>query len=276
MRKSNGVSFILDKKSQADFLSAAVRKLPRVKGFGILIRMLADRFEHESISLEKEVYGSQMRLRTNDLLGRALLFAPNYWDRRERKTIKRIVRPGDYVLDIGANIGWYTLFLATLVGPEGTVDAIEAEQFNADELRHNVALNSARQVAIHQIGVSDKEETLSLMLNTTGNAGGHSFYDQSHIPEPEIQKIACVPLSTITVGRKARFMKFDIEGFEHRVLKAFFHDTPKDAWPDYLMVEDNPDRREDDAISLCEDAGYRVFEQFETNVFLRLVEDYAN
>jgi FkbM family methyltransferase len=239
-----------------------------VKGLGILIRLIADRFENQPITLEKDVLGSRMRLRTDDLIGRALIFAPNYWDRRERKIIKRIINTGDYVVDIGANIGWYTLFLAKLVGPLGQVDAIEAEQANADELRHNVAINSARQVTIHQVGVSDKNETLALMLNTTGNAGGHSFYDQSHIPNPVIQKISCVPLSTITAGRRARFMKLDIEGFEHRVLRQFFQETPKDAWPEYLMVEDNPGRREEDAIKLCAEHGYEIFDVADTNIFL--------
>jgi len=261
---------ILDKKTVANVVSSAVRGLPRIKGLGILIRLIGDRFQNQPIVLEKKVLGSRLRLRTDDLLGRALIFAPNYWDRRERKIIERIVKAGDYVVDIGANIGWYTLFLAKLVGPKGRVDSIEAEQANADELRHNVQINSARQVTIHQVGVSDKKETLGLMLNTTGNAGGHSFYDQSHIADPVVQKISCVPLSTITAKRRPKFMKLDIEGFEYRVLRKFFEDRPKKDWPEYLMVEDNPERREDDAIQLCVEKGYRVLERFTPNVFLRI------
>jgi FkbM family methyltransferase len=230
---------------------------------------MADRFKNDSIVLEKDVFGNRMRLRTDDAIGRTLIFSPNYYDRLERKIVRSIVRPGDYVVDVGANIGAYTLFLASLVGDSGQVDAIEAEQKNAEELRHNVALNAARQIAIHQVGVSDKKETLALMLNTVGNAGAHSFFDQSDIPNPAIQRISCVPLSTITQGRCARFMKLDIEGFEHRVLRQFFRDTPRQAWPGYLMVEDNPDRREDDAIQLCT-TDYRVIDRIETNVFLRL------
>jgi FkbM family methyltransferase len=152
----------------------------------------------------------------------------------------------------------------------GQVDSIEAEAFNANELRHNVALNSVDQVTIHQVGVSDKHETLTLLLNTTGNAGGHSFYDQSHIAEPETRKIACVPLSSIIQGRRAKFIKLDIEGFEHRVLRQFFDDVPKDMWPQYMMVEDNPGRREGDAIQLAAQRGYKVFQQVDQNVFLTL------
>jgi FkbM family methyltransferase len=259
-----------DRETLVSLISGLVRRIPRVKGLGIFISLIADRFKDDDIAIEKPVLRSMMRLRTNDLIGRSLIFTPNYFDWRERRIINEIVRPGDYVVDVGANIGAYALFLSKLVGPSGHVDAIEAEEKNARELRHNIALNSAEQVTVHQVGVSDKKEILSLMLNTTGNAGGHSFYDQSHIPNPETQSIACVPLSIITAGRRARFMKLDIEGFEHRVLRQFFQDTPKNVWPEYLMVEDNPERREDDAIKLCTEQGYDIIALPNANTFLRL------
>ena len=257
-------------ETAARVLSAFLSPIPRVKGFGIVISAIAERFKDAPIQIEKSVFGRRMRLRTNDLIGRALIFTPNYYDRHERRVIRSIVKPGDYVVDVGANIGTYTLILAGLVGPSGHVDAIEAERFNADELRHNVQLNHMNQVVVHEVGISDKRETLELLLNTTGNAGGHSFFDQSHIADPQIQLIRCVPLSNITQNRRPKFMKLDIEGFEYRALRALFHERPKGLWPQYLMVEDNPSRREDDAIKLCIENGYDQFATVKPNVFLRL------
>jgi FkbM family methyltransferase len=250
--------------------SATLSRLPRVKGFGMLIAAIAHQFRNDPIIVHKSVFGSRMRFRTDDLIGRMMIFSHNYYDPQERRLIRSIVRKGDYVVDIGANIGVYTLLLSRLVGPSGLVDAIEAERRNAAELRYNLELNSVRNVRVYQVGVSDKQETLELLLNTTGNAGGHSFYDQSHIQEPETQTIECRPLSTLVSDRSPKFMKLDIEGFEHRVLNRFFVDRDRSVWPEYLMVEDNPLRREADAVGLCVQNGYSILKTVNLNVFLRL------
>lgn len=265
----------LNSEKAARVLSAFLSPIPRMKGFGIVISAIAECFKDEPIQIEKSVFGKRMRLRTDDLIGRALIFTPNYYDREERRLISSIIKPGDYVVDVGANIGTYTLILAGLVGTNGCVDAIEAEKLNAEELRHNVQLNQMTHVVIHEVGISDKPEILQLLLNTTGNAGGHSFFNQPHIAEPQIQLIRCVPLSDIIQNRRPKFMKLDIEGFEYRALRALFHDRSKNLWPQYLMVEDNPTRRENDAIKLCIENGYDEFATVRPNVFLRLGDAWS-
>lgn len=259
-----------DIETAVKLLSNTVGSLPRVKGFGVVISIIAQRFKDSHIVVERSVFGSRMRLRTNDLIGRMLIFSPNYYDRKELRIVKSILVPGDYAVDVGANIGVYTLFFAKLVGVTGHVDAIEAEAKNAADLRHNIALNEVEHVTVYNVGVSDKRETLQLLLNTTGNAGGHSFYDQSHILNPQTQETVCVKLAEIVSGRRPKLMKLDIEGFEYRVLRAFFQDTPRNFWPEFVMVEDNPSRRENDAVELCLGKGYSLIQAITPNVFLRL------
>lgn len=211
-----------------------------------------------------------MLLDPSDYIGNCLIFTPQWYDSRERRLIEKTLSHGDYVIDVGANIGAYTLIFADLVGPSGMVTAIEAEKKNAQRLRYNINLNNMWWVDIENFGVSDKEEILSLLLNSTGNAGGHSFYKQNDTDEPPIQKVQCRPLSDFIDREKSpKLMKLDIEGFEYRVLNRFFDDQPESKWPKFILLEDYPLRREDDAVSLCLSRGYRIIKRYDANVFMR-------
>ena len=255
------------------FLVLIVRSItapiPRIKGLGILFGLVANMFRRHDVTVEVPVLGSRMRLNTSDLIGNMLIFTPNYYDHAERSWLRKIVKPGDYVIDVGANIGAYSLFLARLVTSTGSVIAIEAEQRNAALLHQNIKLNGLNWVVVKQIGVSDKEEVLSLLLNSTGNAGAHSFFEQSDTAAPPTQQVTCKPLLDIIGPRTPKFMKLDIEGFEHRVLARYFADAPQQSWPQYILLEDFPERREADSVALVTSVGYAKIGQQDHNVLLK-------
>lgn len=245
-------------------------RLPRIKGLGIILALIANSFRRKNLcDVEVSVFGRKMLLRPSDLIGSYLIFTPQWFDYRERRFIQNILSKGDYVIDVGANIGAYTLIFADLVGSSGMVTAIEAEHENAKQLRHNVDINSMHWVNVLNLGVSDKKETLSLLLNSTGNAGGHSFYEQSDTKHPPVQEVQCRPLSELIDNAKTpKLIKLDIEGFEFRVLRKYFDDIPNYQWPKFILLEDNPLRREADAVSLVLSQGYKIIERFDANVFL--------
>lgn len=258
------------KRASADVVSRIIAPLPRIKGLGIPLSKIARLFSSSDVVLTRTVFGSKMKLRANDLIGNMLLFTPNYYDRKERNFVSDHVRPGDYVVDVGANIGVYTLMLAKLTGERGSVTAIEAEPLNASRLRENLALNSVQNVDIQNFGVSDKKEKLTLMLNLTGNAGGHSFYSQNNGDELRTIDIQCYPLLDLLLSdRRPKFMKLDIEGFEYRVLKTYFSSARNELLPEFIMLEDDPDRRESDAVALCLENRYEVINRFDNNVMLK-------
>ena len=245
-------------------------RLPRIKGLGRILALIAHSFRLKNLcDIEVSVFGRKMLLRPSDLIGSYLIFTPQWYDYRERRFIQNILLKGDYVIDVGANIGAYTLILADLVGSSGMVTAIEAEQENAKQLRHNININNMHWVNVHNFGVSDKNEVLSLLLNSTGNAGGHSFYEQNDTKQPPVQEVQCRPLSELIDNAKTpKLIKLDIEGFEFRVLLKYFDDIPNYQWPKFILLEDNPLIREADAVSLVLSRGYKIIERFDANVFL--------
>src|ERR1700742_1039122 len=72
----------------------------------------------------------------------------------------QIIRPGDFIVDAGANIGSHTLFFARKVGPTGHVLAFEPQRIVFQTLCANMALNSIVNVECFQQGLSDQPGTL--------------------------------------------------------------------------------------------------------------------
>jgi hypothetical protein len=170
-------------------------RLPRIKGLGIILAIIAGTFRRQKLSsVEVLVFRKKMLLDPSDAISNCLIFTPQWYDVRERLFVEKILNKNDYVIDVGANIGAYTLLFAELVGPTGKVTAIEAERNNAERLQHNLEINKILCVDLHNVGVSDKDEILTLLLNGDGNAGAHSFYKQSSSRGMSEQKVQCHPL----------------------------------------------------------------------------------
>ena len=113
-----------------------------------------------------EIEGRQMFLDSNDSLR---LSINRVYEPSETKTIKTHVKKGDVVLDIGANIGYYTLIFAELVGEKGKVYAFEPDPTNFDLLRKNVEINGYRNITLIQKAVSNKNGKISFYSKKTNS-----------------------------------------------------------------------------------------------------------
>ena len=82
----------------------------------------------------------------------------------ETKLVEGEINKGDVVLDVGANVGYFTLIFARLVGPNGKVYAFEPDPDNFALLKKNVEMNGYKNVVLVQNAVSDKIEDVQLHL----------------------------------------------------------------------------------------------------------------
>jgi FkbM family methyltransferase len=137
----------------------------------------------------------------------------------ETELVKAELRPGDTVLDVGANIGYYTLLFARLVGPRGKVYAFEPDPDNFALLSHNVRLNGYRNVVLVNKAVSDRPGAARLFLSDS-NTGDHRIYDSCD-GRPSL------PIETTDLDSFFRafkgyfdFIKFDIQGAEWAALQG--------------------------------------------------------
>lgn len=216
--------------------------LPKIKGAGSLARMVRRVYLRKSRNqIETEVLGNTMCLDPYEWVDGDLLFCPHLCDFKEIAFLKRVLKPGGTFLDIGANIGFYSLIASRLVGKNGCVLSIEADPFNYKKLKHNISLNKGmNNIVPLQVGVSDKKETIRMGIYTLGNRGGNSFLRNDF---PESINVDCESLHNILCRNQVDTIdiaKIDIEGFEYRVLEQFFNEAAVSLFPKYLIVEVHP------------------------------------
>lgn len=159
------------------------------------------------------VQGNRMLLDAEDELG---LFAFGVYEPFVTETFKRIVKKNAVVLDVGANIGYYTLIAAKLVAENGRVFAFEPEPGNFSLLEKNVKLNGYKNIVLERKAVSNRTGKANLFLRD--KAGQHSICQPS---------MSHVEVETVSLDdyfrdfeREINLVKIDVEGAEPLVLQG--------------------------------------------------------
>jgi FkbM family methyltransferase len=143
---------------------------------------------------------------------------------------RKIVKEGDVVVDLGANIGYFTLLAARLVGTKGKVYSFEPEPRNFQYLTRNIQLNGYDNVVALQKAVADKPGTVRLFI-CPYDTGHHTIqkYDGIHAYRPdfvdekkEFVEVEQVRLDDFLRGRttKINVIKMDVEGAEMLALSG--------------------------------------------------------
>ena len=120
-----------------------------------------------------EINGHKLFLDKLDSLG---IFRHGFYDQFQTEIVKKIIKKGDIVLDVGAHIGYFTLIFAKLVGKNGKVFAFEPDPTNFDLLTKNVEINGYKNVILVRKAFSDKTGKTNLFLSNI-NAGDHMIID---------------------------------------------------------------------------------------------------
>lgn len=138
---------------------------------------------------------------------------------------QRLVRPGDRVLDIGANIGSHTLPLARLAGAAGEVHAFEPTAFAVGKLRANLGLNPdlASRVVVHHcmLVASDADSPDASVYSSWPLQGGEAVHAQHHGRLMDTGTAAARTLDSVATEcawDRVDFIKLDVDGNEHKVL----------------------------------------------------------
>jgi len=161
------------------------------------------------------VLGHKMYLDSKDPL---LLSINGIYEKFETMLMCKEIKRGNVVLDIGANIGYYTLIFAKLVGKNGKVYAFEPEPTNFSLLKKNVEINGYENVELVQKAVSNKNGKIKLYLDKE-NTADHRIYN-SHDSRKFIE-IESIKLDNYFKDhRKIDFIKMDVQGAECGVFQG--------------------------------------------------------
>src|SRR6185312_1429188 len=138
-----------------------------------------------------------------------------YRDRELIKFLKKHVKPGMTVVDVGANIGFYSVFFSKLVGEKGSVHAFEP---NPDNFRHLVSnTRKLKNVFVSNAAVSDK--TGKIKLYQFDSNVEHQTYDNGD--GKSFTEIDCISLDDyFNKGEVISLIKTDTEGYDYFVING--------------------------------------------------------
>ena len=142
--------------------------------------------------------------------------ARNY-EREVTAVFRRVLRPGMRIVDIGANIGYFSMLAATLVGAAGTVLAIEPNPRNVRLLEASRRANRFAQMRVLQLAAG--RESGLLVLNTSHSNGTTSDLPDAVESLLDAETVPCMRLDALLdPDARLDFIKVDVEGAEYNAL----------------------------------------------------------
>jgi FkbM family methyltransferase len=157
-------------------------------------------------------------------------------DEPEFGELHQWISAGDWVIDIGANIGHYTCKLSQLVGPSGRVISVEPVPETFELLSANVGTLPCRNVTLLNVAASDKPGILG--MNVPRLDTGLKNYYRANLTDGEAElKVFTLSLDTLDIPEAVRLVKVDVEGAELHALKGIASILERDH--PVLIVEDN-------------------------------------
>lgn len=205
--------------------------------------------------------GLRMSLDTSDFLQRTL-FAAGDFEPHIRQIIQKRLKPGDTFIDIGANVGFYTLIASKAVGNAGKVFAFEPAPETMAALRTNIGLNGGENVQPVQIALSDRAGDAQLFVDAANNSGATSLRSSPNASRPTtvILETYDTYAATHAIPNPA-LIKIDVEGAETAVLKGMTsllrHRPPMIIEVSELSLTQMGSSKEE-LFGIMEGAGYRA------------------
>ena len=177
---------------------------------------------------------------------------------------------GDCFIDVGANIGYFSLLAASIVGKSGTVCGIEASPTNFAALSRNVERSGFANITLHNKAASDAPGLVRIFLGPAQNRGATTTVSSVAVRKGQHVE-AEVPADTLAaiVGEtqlfSARLIKIDIEGAEYSLISGIAHLLPRFSAATEWLIEISPEAMSEQGqsaealLGMFRSAGYELY-----------------
>lgn len=217
--------------------------------------------------------GSRMRLYANgNASEKRLMTSPQFFDPDELAVLEQALTPGFIFVDIGANAGAYTLFVARRVGSGGKIVAVDPHPTARQRLKCNLDLNGIDWVTVAPVALADGAGTMSLFINDRNIGNSSLNADQGQSGAQRSIEVPCRTLFSLVEQEgldRIDAVKIDVEGVEDRILVPFFAEAPPALWPNLLLIEDNHAAWKVDLLAILKRCGYLTIIATGGNLVLR-------
>ena len=208
---------------------------------------------------------------------KGVLFTPQMFEVPERAElfaeIDRAKAAGRRFMfvDIGANVGMFSMLVASYAGPTADILAFEPEPENLKRLRFNAAANPGLHIRIMPMALGATAGSVTLEVDPRDRGGTRVRTSAGGSGQGSVT-VECRPLADVLKEQNVASidaLKIDVEGSEDEILNAFFKQADKSLWPRLIVIEDASDTWRSDLFSFLTDCGYRVASRSKLNVMLR-------
>jgi FkbM family methyltransferase len=234
----------------------------------LLRRAVTMRLPYPDGALDVERWGLRMRLHPRDNgCEKNLLFTPRMYEPEELAALecdiaqtKSQARRFTFV-DIGANVGLFSLFVASCAGRQARILAIEPEPGNLRRLEFNVRANPGVPITIIPKALSDEAGVVEVELDQRDRGGTRTKKIGQAEASIEAVHVPSQTLLDVLAGEgvdAVDALKIDVEGSEDVILAPFFRDAPPQLRPRLVIVEDSRPSWKVDLMSVMQGCDYQL------------------
>jgi len=154
------------------------------------------------------------------------LLMQGHWEISATELIAQIVRPGMHVVDVGACWGYFSLLMAQLIGPNGRLDAVEPNPRTAELLRETLVINGfKKRVRVHTMALGEvDDDDVEFVVRPSRFMNNHLLRLGELEARPDTSQhlttVSVRRLDTVFADQEIDFMKVDVEGAEHALVKG--------------------------------------------------------
>lgn len=207
--------------------------------------------------IDVEVYGFKARLHPREnLADKRALYHPRLWDSEERRILADLIRPGFRFIDVGANTGLYSLFVAARAGADALIVSVEPQPEVKDWLAFNIAANGFTTIRHVDAAIAAGPGTVKLSLSDR-NRGAASIAHEGE-RTVEVPTMGLLDVMDRFGVERADALKIDIEGAEEQALVPFFAQCPPARLPAHIFMESTNAHATVDCVELVKRSGYVV------------------
>ena len=153
--------------------------------------------------------------------------------------VKKYVKPGMKILDLGGNIGYYSIIMSRIVGGTGKVYVVEPDPRNITLLKRNI--NKYSNSILYECAIGDKD--MDVEFNITEKSNLNTFVKSDSIKTLTTKEVKMYKLETFVkkvIKDQISFIRMDIEGFEFELLREAFSFLNNYSKPLYILFETHP------------------------------------
>jgi FkbM family methyltransferase len=200
-------------------LRSVLRRWPILRGKGLLIRLFSPLLKGRDFVLEVEP-GVFIPADLDDYMV-YWVFAHGYRSDAAVSLSRRLIGPGDIIVDVGAHIGLWAMGAARLTGKVGVVHAFEPVPENHERLLRNLRLNHVENVRVAMVALSDRAGPATMYRPSYCNSGHPSLGKREGVDRPlRVDATTLDDYCTENGLERVDFLKIDVEGAELLVFRG--------------------------------------------------------